>query len=155
QHRAVSLHAGHQQSTVRLCVCRRIIPVCCHLCPIAAAIPRFPWFWDRLAMNKNKLSSQVVTVVFNLAVAFVGLLIAYPLIWMVSASFKSIPEIYLFPPTLIPNTPTFANYARLFKDWPFSSWYGNSIAVAIINTLAILFTSSLAGFGFAKYRFKG
>src|SRR5258708_7883217 len=106
-------------------------------------------------MSTNKLTRQILTVVFNIAVAVVGLIIAYPLIWMVSASFKTITEIYNFPPTLIPNTPTFANYARLFKDWPFSAWYGNSIAVAIINTLAVLFTSSLAGFGFAKYRFRG
>lgn len=106
-------------------------------------------------MTTNKLSHQVTVVVFNVAVAAVGLVIAYPLIWMVSASFKSITEIYRFPPPLIPVAPTFANYNRLFTDWPFGAWYGNSIAVAIISTLTVLFFTSLAGFGFAKYRFRG
>jgi ABC-type glycerol-3-phosphate transport system permease component len=35
------------------------------------------------------------------------------------------------------------------------SWYGNSLFVAVILTVAVLFFTSLAGFGFAKYRFKG
>jgi ABC-type glycerol-3-phosphate transport system permease component len=39
--------------------------------------------------------------------------------------------------------------------WPFESWYINSMMVATIGTIAVLFFSSLAGFGFAKYNFKG
>src|SRR5262249_47999175 len=34
-------------------------------------------------------------------------------------------------------------------------WYGNSLVIAIIATLTVLFFTSLAGFAFAKYRFKG
>ena len=41
------------------------------------------------------------------------------------------------------------------RDWPFANWYVNSLIVAIITTIAVLFFSSLAGFGFAKYRFRG
>jgi ABC-type glycerol-3-phosphate transport system permease component len=48
-----------------------------------------------------------------------------------------------------------ANYNRLFDDWPFWSWYANSLIVAVLLTIAVLFLTSLAGFGFAKYRFKG
>jgi len=95
-------------------------------------------------MSQNKLTHQITVVVFNVVVAAIGLVIAYPLIWMVSASFKSITEIYRFPPPLIPVEPTFANYIRLFKDWPFGSWYANSIAIAIISTLTVLFFTSLA-----------
>ncbi len=106
-------------------------------------------------MSNTKLSRQVSAVALNVVVAAIGILIAYPLVWMVSASFKTITEIYQFPPTLIPNGFTFANYARLFKDWPFGSWYTNSLAIAVIETLTVLFFTSLAGFGFAKYRFRG
>ena len=106
-------------------------------------------------MTNSKATRQLATIVFNLLVAFIGLVIAYPLLWMVSASFKTITEIYQFPPSVIPNTFTLGNYARLFKDWAFGSWYANSIAISAIQTLTVLFFSSLAGFGFAKYRFRG
>jgi multiple sugar transport system permease protein len=106
-------------------------------------------------MSNTKLSHRLSAVALNLGVAVIGIIVAYPLLWMVSASFKSVSEIYQFPPTLIPDHLTFANYDRLFKEWAFSAWYGNSLAVAIISTLGVLFFTSLAGFGFAKYRFRG
>jgi multiple sugar transport system permease protein len=106
-------------------------------------------------MVNTKTSRQIATVVLNVVVALIGILVAYPLVWMISASFKQTSEIYQFPPTLIPNEFTFANYARLFKDWPFGSWYRNSLLIALISTVAVLFFTSLAGFGFAKYRFRG
>jgi multiple sugar transport system permease protein len=98
---------------------------------------------------------HINTVLLNVVVAFFGIIIAYPLVWMISASFKPLSEIYSFPPTIIPENFTLGNYERLFTDWPFANWYINSLGVAIISTIAVLFFTSLAGFGFAKYRFKG
>ncbi len=106
-------------------------------------------------MSNTKLSRAVSAVALNVGVAVIGIVIAYPLLWMVSASFKSVTEIYQFPPTLIPDKFTLVNYDRLFKEWAFADWYGNSLFVAITTTLAVLFFTSLAGLGFAKYRFRG
>ncbi|MAU11852.1 MAG: sugar ABC transporter permease [Anaerolineaceae bacterium] len=107
------------------------------------------------ALMSAKLQKRIVTILFNLIVGFGGLLMATPLVWMLSASLKPTSEIYRFPPTLIPEQFTLASYERLFSDWPFAAWYVNSLVVAVVTTLAVLFFSSLAGFGFAKYRFKG
>jgi ABC-type glycerol-3-phosphate transport system permease component len=106
-------------------------------------------------MTKTTTSHKIGTILFNLAVAFIGILILMPVVWMVSASFKPLSEIYAFPPTIIPQNFTTANYNRLFTDWPFWTWYFNSLVVAIIITLAVLFFTSLAGFAFAKYQFRG
>ena len=95
------------------------------------------------------------TILLNIVVAIGGIIVAIPLIWMISSSFKPLSEIYAFPPTLIPQTFTMKNYDRLLSDWPFWNWYGNSLVIAIISTLTVLFFTSLAGFAFAKYRFKG
>jgi multiple sugar transport system permease protein len=97
----------------------------------------------------------ISTLALNIVVAIGGVIMVAPLVWMVSSSFKPLNEIYTYPPTIIPVNFTTANYTRLFNDWPFLSWYGNSLFVAIIQTIAVLFFTSLAGFGFAKYRFKG
>jgi ABC-type glycerol-3-phosphate transport system permease component len=95
------------------------------------------------------------TILLNVVVALGGIIMAWPILWMVSASFKRLSEIYAFPPSLLPQTFTFANYQRLFTEWPFGRWYLNSLLVAILVTLAVLFFTSLAGMGFAKYRFRG
>lgn len=98
---------------------------------------------------------RIGAILLNLVVGAGGILIILPLVWMLSASFKTTTEIYRFPPTLIPDNFTLANYERLTTEWPFWNWYVNSLVVAVIVTLAVLFFSSLAGFGFAKYRFRG
>lgn len=103
------------------------------------------------SVTRRRLS----TITLNVVVAFFGIIIAAPLVWMISSSFKPLHEIYAYPPTLIPENFTTANYTRVFTDWLFTTWYGNSLAVAIISTIAVLFFTSLAGYGFAKYRFKG
>lgn len=95
------------------------------------------------------------TILLNVVVAFIGIIILLPIVWMVSASFKPLSEIYAFPPTVIPRNFTTGNYERLFSDWLFGNWYVNSLAVAVIITLTVLFFTSLAGFAFAKYRFRG
>lgn len=106
-------------------------------------------------MVDKTLSYRLGTISLNVVVAFFGLIIMLPILWMISASFKPLTEIYRYPPTLIPDNFTLANYERLFTVWPFWRWYFNSIVVAVTLTIAQLFFASLAGFGFAKYRFRG
>lgn len=106
-------------------------------------------------MVQTQTSRVVGTVVLNLLVALGGIVMVTPLVWMVSSAFKPLSEIYQYPPTIIPQNFTMANFDRLFTDWPFGNWYVNSLVVAIISTIAVLFFTSLAGFGFAKYRFRG
>ncbi len=91
-------------------------------------------------------------------VLIIGSLIAMlPFIWMILASFKTGAEIRQIPPTFWPQNPTFDNYATIFndEDLPLALFYRNSAFIALFNVSAILFTSSLFGFIFAKYEFKG
>jgi multiple sugar transport system permease protein len=95
------------------------------------------------------------TLLLNLVVALGGIIMIAPLVWMVSSSFKPLNEIYSYPPSIVPQNFTMANYERLMTDWAFPNWYGNSLMVAVLITIAVLFFTSLAGFGFAKYQFRG
>lgn len=78
-----------------------------------------------------------------------------PLVWAVSSSFKERSEIFAFPPRLRPDPATLFNYATLLAEQPFWRWMLMSTAVALISTAATVLLCSLAGFGFAKYEFKG
>lgn len=99
--------------------------------------------------------SPLGKITLNLIVAVGGLITALPFIWMLSASFKTTSEIFRFPPSLIPQRLSLDNYQSLFSNWPFATWYANSVLVAALVTITVLFFCSLAGFGFAKYRFAG
>jgi len=77
----------------------------------------------------------------------------FPLIWMVLSSFKSASEIVAIPPTLLPAVFTVANYETVFARLDFGRYFLNSALVAVAATAAVLYTSSSAGYVFAKYRF--
>jgi multiple sugar transport system permease protein len=78
-----------------------------------------------------------------------------PLVWAISGSFKNRGDIFSTPPTLIPNPATTENYTNLLTTQPFWSWFGMSLAVAIIATVISVFVCALAGYGFAKFNFRG
>ena len=80
-----------------------------------------------------------------------------PFLWMLSTSFKSATEIVKLPPTLIPENPTLQSYQTIFSDprVPIARFYLNIIIVSVSVVAMLLFTSSLAGYVFAKYQFFG
>lgn len=78
-----------------------------------------------------------------------------PLLWAVSSSLKDRSDIFAFPPSLIPDPATLDNYANLLATQPFWRWMLMSTVVAAVSTVATVFLCSLAGFGFAKYEFRG
>ena len=78
-----------------------------------------------------------------------------PLIWMVLASFKTLPEILTFPPTFLPQQVNLDNYRAVFDQADFVRYFLNSLVVAVISVVSVLITSSMAGYAFAKFSFPG
>jgi len=86
-----------------------------------------------------------------------SLVMVLPFIWMVLGSFKTGREIRQVPPTFFPEELTFDNYRTILtdEDLPLSLFYRNSAIIAIANVIQVLFTSSLFGYIFAKFDFRG
>jgi multiple sugar transport system permease protein len=82
-----------------------------------------------------------------------SIVIIFPFFWMIVTSLKSDPEIYRPRPTLVPEKVFFGNYAKLLADASFLRYYWNSIVVAVVGTALSTFSSMIAGFVFAKFRF--
>lgn len=51
--------------------------------------------------------------------------------------------------------PTFVNYHKIWYEHPFKEWMRNSLVVATAVTIGILIVDSLAGYAFARKRFRG
>lgn len=86
---------------------------------------------------------------------FGAMIMVIPFVWMVSTSFKLPKEIFVFPPTWIPSEATLKNYIDLFRNLDFARPFINTVVVAGSITLLSVLFSSMAGFAFAKFRFKG
>lgn len=81
------------------------------------------------------------------------LVIIFPFFWMIVTSLKTDPEIYRAQPTLVPEKLFFGNYGKLLADASFLRFYWNSIVVSVVGTALSTFSSMIAGFVFAKFRF--
>ncbi|WP_163536307.1 carbohydrate ABC transporter permease [Gracilibacillus sp. YIM 98692] len=86
-----------------------------------------------------------------LFVIVVMLLFVFPLAWMFILATNSKADIYTFPPPLLPGTELVSNFQRLFDTIPFWMNLWNSVYVGVLNTVLILFVSSFAAFGFARF----
>ncbi len=89
------------------------------------------------------------TLVLGAAIALM------PLLWMLSASFMAAGEASSLPLRLLPRRPTLEHYGALFTRLDLARHFLNSAAVTVTATLGSLLVTSLAGYGFAKLRFRG
>jgi multiple sugar transport system permease protein len=95
---------------------------------------------------------KTVTYVLLIALAVTMLL---PFLWMLSASLKLDKDVFRFPIEWIPAEPHWDNYVKIWTQVPFLTFFANTTKLTVIITLLQLFTSSFAGYAFAKLRFKG
>ena len=85
-----------------------------------------------------------------------GTLVAvFPLLWMLSVSFMRPGEASALPPLLLPAHATLANYRELFERAGMGRYLLNSLAISSAITLLSLAFNLMAGYAFAKLRFRG
>ena len=110
-----------------------------------------------LALNRrNKLAGKAaVDLFFYLLLILVGLTFLLPFLWMLSASLKSVAEIFSFPPRWFPRVRRWSNYTDIFSVMPFGRFVFNSFKVSLLSTIGVVLSSALAAFAFARLRFPG
>jgi multiple sugar transport system permease protein len=103
--------------------------------------------------KSRRLRKTLVDRGIDLVLLVFSLLMLLPLVFLVSNGFKTPQEMLAWPPTIIPANPTIDNFAAVLQDTPLLRWIFNSILFAVLSTLAILATSSIAGYVLAKFRY--
>ncbi len=91
---------------------------------------------------------------WHLVLIPVALLMAAPLIWMVITSLSTLAETRHFPPEL-PSSLHWHNYVVAWTESPFARWMLNSTIVSVTCVISNLVLCSLAGYAFARLRFRG
>ena len=100
--------------------------------------------------------SRVVGKTILYLVLFLGAILALaPIAWMISASLMPTGEASTYPPRVLPSRVTFEHYEALFTRLNLGRYLFNSALVASVVTLFSLAINSMAGYAFAKLRFRG
>lgn len=84
-----------------------------------------------------------------------AVLFLFPVVWSAISSVKPPPEASAIPPTFLPSRIDFANYVKL-NDYGRGVWsyVGNSVGTAVMTVIGSTILSTLAGYGFSRFRFR-
>ncbi len=104
--------------------------------------------------RRLRRKKQVINLAIDVFLIVVSIMMLLPLVFLVANAFKTPAEMLSWPPTIIPHEPTLANFEAVLGDTPLLRWIGNSIAFAVLSTIAIVATSAIAGYVFGKFRFR-
>ncbi|MBT2689263.1 carbohydrate ABC transporter permease [Bacillus sp. ISL-47] len=103
---------------------------------------------------KKRLGAGKNTVIF-IVLCFVAFLFLIPFFWMLSTALKTSAEVQSKDVHIIPEQIQWGNFADALNAAPFMGYVGNSLIVSILAVILTVFINCLAGYAFAKYKFKG
>ena len=116
----------------------------------------------QVQFNRDKMKRTAVKIFFTVLIGLVALSMVTPFIWMVSASMKLPLDVMKLPIKWIPEYFYPDNYKKVWniggvaaRDYHFGLAYFTSIKIAVINLTGSVITSTLAGYAFAKIKFRG
>ena len=102
---------------------------------------------------RRRFRFKPATALSYVLLSVLGVVMAFPFIWMLLTAFKSIREIFSL--NFLPQNWTLANFQEVLFRTDFPRWFGNSLIVAVVTTISVLFFCSLVGYVLARMRFKG
>jgi len=105
-------------------------------------------------MYEKRFSRFPVIVVTYVIFVVTCIVVLYPLVWMLYTSLKPQWEIFVNPFSL-PSKLSLSNYGKAWGRGQFGRAFANSMIVTIPSVAGIVFFSSLAGYAFGRFRFKG
>lgn len=106
-------------------------------------------------MREKKLIKKIL---YHILVILFGFLMVYPVLWMISGSFKENSEILRGTLSLVPKVVKRDNYAVGWKGFggtTFATFFFNSLMVTMISTFGTVISSSLVAYALARVKFRG
>lgn len=79
----------------------------------------------------------------------------FPFLWMILTSSKTVPESMRIPPTIFPENVMLDNFKEAIASLPFANLYWNTILMVFFRVICAVLFSSMAGYAFAKLKFRG
>ena len=106
-------------------------------------------------MEKNKLTYFMKKTALWILLIVLTFIFLMPIVWVIGSSFKSVSELFSWPPSLFGSNPTIGNYIKAMEEGNFPLYFTNTVFVSVVATLLTIVVNVMSGYAFAKYRFKG
>lgn len=103
---------------------------------------------------QHKTRKIYKSILTHIVLIIICLLLNFPIIWIITTSFKGSKEALQFPPTLLPEKVYFENYKFVWTDMKFSRYFFNSIYVSGMTVFVTLIIGTFAGYAFARLRIR-
>lgn len=107
----------------------------------------------------SKFKKKIRKILLTALAVVITLVIAFPIIWMLPAAFKTRGELFQISNTFFPKTITLENFRKVFSVEVSGSTFLKSMAitflVSCLSTFFSLFVNSFAGYVFARMEFRG
>ena len=106
-------------------------------------------------MKEKRVARKIV---YHVIVFLIGIIMIYPLIWMIMSSFKENSTIFSTAGSLIPENFILKNYSTGWKGFgkiSFAVFFKNSLFISIVATAGTVASSALVAYGFARFKFRG
>ena len=94
-------------------------------------------------------------IIRTISMLVILLVIAFPFLWLIISSFKHEKDIISFPPRIFADSYTLDNYIKVWTTIPLLDYIKNTVIFAGGTVITSVFFDSLAGYSFARMRFKG
>ena len=104
-----------------------------------------------MSNSRKKLITKIIAHTILILGAVIMLV---PFFWMLSSSFKTLGEVFVFPPTLFGERLVWENYTQISSRFDYFAYFLNSIKVSAWVVFFQVFTSATAGYVFAKINFR-
>jgi len=84
-----------------------------------------------------------------------SLVFVFPMLWMLSTSLKPIGEVMKLPPTFVPETFRWQNYADMIRYIPFARYAANTLLVCVLASFGTVASSALVAYSFTRLEWPG
>ena len=115
---------------------------------------------DKILGETSQTRSLAGTLFLFFVVLIFAIFSLFPVIFMIGNAFKPLSELFRFPPSLLPDNPTLANFKDLAvyaaqSFVPFFRYLFNTLLVVLLGCVGMVVFSAMAAFPLAKFNFKG
>ena len=103
----------------------------------------------------TRTQRRIYKAVLYAIYAVVAVFFLFPILWTLSMSLKSVPELFEVPPSLLPDKPLFENYVFVLTQAQFGRGLLNSVIISFGTIIGTLLVSVPAAYCFSRMHFKG
>lgn len=105
-----------------------------------------------MSLRVQRLTARVFA---HLCLVAGGVVVLFPLLWMISTSLKPADALFTYPPEWLPHPAVWRNYVQAWTVMPVLHWLLNTAYITLLAMPAEVATAAVVAYGFARFRFPG